>query len=299
MKMKNRVLIAGLMAIAVSGASTFAYFTSNLTIPGDSATNPLELNITNGKVEITGKIGDGSTTANWTYDVARYSTTDYDKLGTSGNTVAGITTSADKTADITAYENKHRSPDIDLDGGDVAGKGWTDASNRVPIGTGVKGKISNARPGDAFVLGNATAGGNETNAGLHIENTSTLSVKIDMGLSGNTDEQIATFNALNNAGFKLFVGKLGASDDKKVEQISTLSDLNSKLDKVLGTSIEPGNNIDIYIRVELPLVTNDDYKSKTTQGTSNLVSTTEFDITKLFTIRATQENNPGWGTNGD
>lgn len=316
MKIKNRILIAGLMAIAVTGASTLAYFTSNVTIAsnGDSS-GVLTLDITNGTVKITGKIGDGQDgTPNWSYDVARYSTKDYNKLGTSGNTVAGITTTADKATDITNYENKHRSPDIEgLDSTDKLPEGSPDGIpdkkedvsgvKRWKIGTAVTGEISKARPGDAFVLGKAEPGGSGTNAGLTIENTSTLTTKIDMGLSGDdTTAQQNILDKLKKSGFKLYVG----SSIKDMEEISEVKDsgkkgeenykkgLNTKLKDILGDSIAPATSKKIYIRLELPLETGDDFQN----GKTGYLAINNFDISKLFTIKATQENNPGWTTGG-
>ena len=294
MKIKNRILIAGLMAIAVTGASTLAYFTSNVTIAsnGDSS-GALTLDITNGTVKITGKIGDGQDgTPNWSYDVARYSTTDYDKLGTLGNTVAGITTTDKKATDITNYENKHRSPDIILDG---TGTTSYSVTSRAPIGTPITGKISKARPGDAFVLGQAVAGGSETNVGLTIKNESTLTTKVDMGLSGSgSTEQTDTFSALTNAGFKLYVGEVGNSGPENVEEVSNVTTLNSKISSILGNALVPNQTAKIYIRLELPLNTADTAQGKLVE--SGTIS--NFDLSKLFTIKATQENNPGWTTDG-
>lgn len=294
MKIKNRILIAGLMAIAVTGASTLAYFTSNVTIAsnGDSS-GVLTLDITNGTVKITGKIGDGkATTPNWSYDVARYSTTGYNELGTPGKTVAGITTTDNKATDIENYENKHRSPDIILDG---TGTTSYSVTSRAPIGTPITGKISKARPGDAFVLGQASEGGSGTNVGLTIKNESTLTTKVDMGLSGSgSTEQTDTFAALTNAGFKLYVGEVGNSGPENVEEVSNVTTLNSKISSILGSALVPNQTAKIYIRLELPLNTADTAQNKSVE--SGTIS--NFDLSKLFTIKATQENNPGWTTDG-
>lgn len=300
MKKKNRILIAGLMAIAVTGASTLAYFTSDVTIKsnGDNS-EALKLDITNGTVKITGEIGDGkASTPNWSYDVARKS---------------GAT-------------DKDRSPDIDLNG-KAEGKGWINTAKddqdkeidakgegttssaaddkkikRVTIGTPVTGAISNARPGDAFVLGQAVEGGSGTNAGLTIKNESTLTTKIDMGLSGTTtDDQKATFEALNNAGFKLYVGSIDSATNKPNNDIALIADaseLQTKINGILGDSLAPGHSVGIYVRIELPLITENTYKEKKITGTSNAVTVNNFDLSKLFTIKATQENNPHWNEDG-
>ena len=52
MKKKTRLLIAGLLGIAVTGASTLAYFTSTATVAPNGGQVPLALNITNGTVQL-------------------------------------------------------------------------------------------------------------------------------------------------------------------------------------------------------------------------------------------------------
>lgn len=185
MKKKNRILIATLMAFAVTGASTYAYFTSTSDITANTGSdNPLRIDITNGTVNVTGVIGDGGATPNWTYDVA------------------------------TGASDKDRSPDIDLNGSDT-GKGWTgtvsgipgDTLLRAPIGTGVSGEISNARPGDAFILGGAAA----SNKGLVVTNNSSLTVKVNVGIKDTAitgtgaAAYVTVIDNLQKAGWKLFI----------------------------------------------------------------------------------------------
>lgn len=302
MKKKNRILIAGLMAIAVTGGSTYAYFTSQNDLSGNSgANNPLELQITNGKVEVTGVIGDGqAATPNWTYDVARDSTEGYkDKLGQVGNIVAGITTTNNRETDITSYENKHRSPDIEgLDSTDKLPEGSPDGIpdekedvsgvKRWKIGTAVTGAISKARPGDAFVLGGSAT--QIDKKGLVVTNNSNLTVKVNVGIkSGATtgsgaDEYVTVVKALQDAGWKLYINDGEITDAKK-----------TTIETALGASslvLSPNATNTIKIRLEFPLTQGDTYQNDGGSGHNGTISS--FDISGLFEIKATQENNPGW-----
>ncbi|MGN9134788.1 hypothetical protein ACTNDG_04870 [Clostridium sp. HCP1S3_B4] len=291
MKKKNRILIAGLMAIAVTGASTLAYFTKSREITANTGDkNPLELKITNGNVEVTGVIGDGGETPNWSYDVARDSTEGYkDKLGQVGNIVAGITTTANRATDITSYENKHRSPDIE--GLDASGKeDNVNNLSRWKIGTKVTGAISKARPGDAFVLGQAGKGGTGKE-GLVITNSSNLTVKIKLEVNDDAvtkdpvnGDYVEVIKSLQDAGWKLYINDREIEDAKK-----------TNIETALGESsfvLSPNEKNTIKIRLEFPLTQGDTYQNAVTGGDS----ISNFDIRNLFKIKATQENNPGWTT---
>lgn len=283
MKKKNRILIAGLMAIAVTGGSTYAYFTSQNDLSGNSgANNPLELEITNGKVEVTGVIGDGqAATPNWTYDVA---------------TKSGAT-------------DKDRSPDIDLNG-DTTGKGWVNGTidstgngttsseaadttiKRVTIGTPVTGAINYARPGDAFVLGGSATQSDKK--GLVVTNNSNLTVKVNVGIkSGATtgsgaDECVTVIKALQDAGWKLYINDGEITDAKK-----------TTIETALGASslvLSPNATKTIKIRLEFPLTQGNTYQNDGGSGHNGTISS--FDISDLFEIKATQENNPKWDESG-
>ena len=272
MKKRTRLLIVGLMAIAVTGASTFAYFAKTSPISGNENGGELKLDITNGNVEVTGVIGEGGKTPNWTYDVA------------------------DGASD------KDRSPDIYLDGvnkgwenenGDPNGEGTTSDSaedksiKRVTIGTKVKGKISYARPGDAFVLGGAASNDKK---GLVITNNSKLTVKVNVGLKEDTTntvdgkEYVTVIKALQDAGWKLYIN----GEDTNAEK-STIEDALKKS----SLTLTPSSTNTISIRLEFPLTQGNAY-----ENLSNVQGDTSFDIRKLFEIKATQENNPGWKEDG-
>ena len=199
MNKRKRILIASLALIAVTAASTLAYFSSQATIADAGNTTPLQLDITNGQVSITAKPGSGAAIANWSYDVARLSTTNYSYLTNATaaeGTVAGIADTGVPATDVLNYEKAHRS--IDMTGlGAVA----TDPANggtnvaysdlvgsyyRWKIGAPVIGTINYARPGDAFVMGQAAAyGGTDTNTGLTITNASNITVKVK--ITANSD----------------------------------------------------------------------------------------------------------------
>lgn len=308
MKKSKRYLIAGLAIIAVTASSTLAYFTSTGTIGDSGAGKTLQLNITNGQVSITAKPGTGAAISNWSYDVARLSTTDYSKFGNGlGDIVAGITTTGNAAADILAYENKHRSIDMiglgatateNAAGTTDAGGGITNAStwavvvnsySRWKIGTPVIGTISYARPGDAFVMGTAVAGGAAGGEqGLVIKNTSNLTVKVKVAAAANAAD---TFTALSNAGWVFYAGKQGGAITQYTDSATFITALNN----ILNTETWEQNHVlTLDIRLELPVLTDNTKKGlSVSQG-----AVTSFDLNNLFTITATQENNPGWLENG-
>lgn len=271
MKKSKRYLIAGLAIIAVTASSTLAYFTSTATIGNtDGGTNPLALNITNGKVEITANPGAGGSSPNWTYDVARESS----KPAYSALDAAGIT----------AYEGTNRSIDmLGLGGAKV---------DRWPIGAPVTGAVTLARPGDAFVMGTAVEGGDTSgaNTGLNITNSSTLTVKVNF--IAKTDANATdTFAALLNAGWKFYAGKQGGL----LTEYTSASDLATGMNTILNAETwTNGHAVKLDIRLELPLTTIDDFQSDAVVSGD----VTSFNLNNLFTIKATQENNPKWNNAG-
>lgn len=305
MNKRKRILIASLALIAVTAASTLAYFSSQATIADAGNTTPLQLDITNGQVSITAQPGSGVAIANWSYDVARNSTTNYSFLtnGTAAEgTVAGIADTGVPATDVLNYERAHRSIDMiglgttatdPANGGtNVAYSDLVGSYYRWKIGAPVISTIKYARPGDAFVMGKTAAyGGDITNTGLTIKNTSNLTVKVK--IAANSDAgQTDTFAALAKAGWKFYVGKKGGT----LAEATDLTSLNSALNTALsGQTWGPNATLVLDIRLELPLTTdNTKQTEKTTSGTVSNI-----DLSKLFTITATQENNPGWNESGN
>lgn len=312
MNKRKRILIASIALIAVTAASTLAYFTSQATIGNTGVGNTLQLDIKNGQVSITAQPGGSESISNWSYDVARLSTTDYALLtdGSSSPTVvAGITDTGVPATDILNYENKHRS--IDMIGlgavstenaagttADTNGKknsvDWAANVNsyyRWKIGAPVIGAIKYARPGDAFVMGQAAAYGDGTaapNAGLVIKNTSNLTVKVNVTAAGNAAD---TFTALSNAGWVFYVGKQGGPINQYTDSATFITAVNNILK---SETWEQNHVLTLNIRLELPVLT--DNGKKDLSVSQNAV--TSFDLNNLFTITATQENNPGWKTDG-
>lgn len=212
-KKSRKVIAAVLIGATVCASGTFAYFNSktNLNnIMDKNADAKNTLNITNGHVEIDGQIKTstiGNLKSNWTYDVAR---------------IAGYGSGIN--ADT--FEKQHRSPDITGVGEDESGNkvdaAWTnvttnypDGTNktmkRVEIGAPVTGVITNARPGDAIVLGVAKAGvaadaADVDGSGLTFLNKSniTTNIRIDVQRDENgkiLPKVIDEFAKLSKAGW--------------------------------------------------------------------------------------------------
>lgn len=243
MKKRKRLLIAGLLGIAVTGASTLAYFTSTATVTANDGQAPLALNITNGKVEVTAGIGDGATTPTWSYDVARLSTSveTYGLYSVTDTDSSGIIDEAD-TKYVENYIDKNRSKDI------IGFDTTVDKGGRRKIGAKLTGAITNARPGDAIVLGDATG----ADEGIKIENKSTLTVKVRvLAKTDKTDNQttIDTINYLASAGWVMYVNGVATP-------ITTPEQLQTALDLAVVT-LAPGakSNKPIKVRLELPLLT--------------------------------------------
>ena len=209
-KKSRKVVAALLIGATVCASGTFAYFNSKTdlsNIMDKNADAQNTLNITNGHVEIDGKIKTsaiGDVASNWTYDVAR---------------IAGY-----GALDAAAFEAKNRSMDITgvgYKGTSKMADAWEDvdtvypsgtiATNRVKIGAPVTGVITNARPGDAVVLGVATAGvasdaTNVDGSGLTFLNKSniTTNIKIDVQRDENgkiLDSVLDEFAKLAKAGW--------------------------------------------------------------------------------------------------
>ena len=361
-KKSRKVVAALLIGATVCASGTFAYFNSKTdlsNIMDKNADAQNTLNITNGHVEIDGKIKTsaiGDVASNWTYDVAR---------------IAGY-----GALDAAAFEAKNRSMDITgvgYKGTSKMADAWEDvdtvypsgtiATNRVKIGAPVPGVITNARPGDAVVLGVATAGvasdaTNVDGSGLTFLNKSniTTNIKIDVQRDENgkiLDSVLDEFAKLAKAGWIVRIN--GVTYDlssagypnlnKPASYGVTLTDANfatyypkaanlaeaqtaqtteknaydnSKtefakiLENIVKTvyAVKPATADEIAaggaelaqkefgltIRFELPLLTENKYQDKNT--VSSDAGDEGVDIRKLFTIVATQENNPGWNVDG-
>lgn len=173
-----------------------------------------------------------------------------------------------KTTDAD-YEAKNASPDINA-------TVKVEETNRAQIGSPLPQVIKYTRPGDAIVLGTK----NETGEiGLKIKNNSNLTIKAQLNVLNDAAAQ-AEVKKLTDAGWELYV------DGNKV-------DLKSGI-KVNLASIAGGKSQLVDVRLELPLVTGNTYQNKAV-GTN---AEDGFDVSKIFEIRATQENNPGWNEDG-
>jgi len=284
MKKGTRLLIAGLLGIAVTGASTLAYFTSTATLNPNGGQVPLALNITNGTVAITAGVGNGTTTPTWSYDVATLSTSTatYELYSGAHDDQAPIGTITSADTGFAAYVLANRSKDIV--GVDPTGATAGKMAVGAPLLTGT---ISNARPGDALVLG--VAGGAE---GINVTNSSSLTVKLKV--VAKTDQAtIDKIAALATAGWKMYV-------NGNVADVTNPATLQTALDSV-ATTLAPGASIGtpIKIRLELPLTTTDAKQGLVLDTDTGTAGTQAFDVSSLFTIMATQENNPGWTNAGN
>ena len=363
-KKSRKVVAALLIGATVCASGTFAYFNAktNLdSIEGLADDAQKTLNITNGKIEITGKIagiGDTDASSLWGYDVARVSTlkqmedtafaglmADYgltaastmamtstyisanqspDILGLADdeaalNTAAGelqtaldnwnalkanqTATESEKTAAKAAYDAK-------LAAYNTAKVGVRSAKNRAAIGEAVAAEIVNARPGDAFVLGGAgNVTGDITTAGITIDNKSNLTTKIGIRLNKGNDDGAATkaqLDAMNANGWKVYIKVTNPLDsDAGIVPFAEWTEVDSTTFGTLAdddltclvSTVAPGQAAPtIQMRVELPLTRVNDYQEK--QTGDGVVGSTDFDLTNLFEIVATQENNPGWNEDG-
>lgn len=253
--MTKRKIIAIVLAMTlIAAVSSYAYFTDALKLDGTNG-NPSvsSLTITNGTVDITGTIhGDASGFGAWSYDVTRLS----------------------NGATPVATEANRRSPDI---GGVGAGNFTT--ANRCPIGAKVTGVITKARPGDAFVLGDASAAAND---GLKFTNSSSLTTKIGMLY---TSTGAAELQKLISIGWKLYV------DGVEILPASVVAGTPVK-----NITLANGASQSVVIRLEFPPSSGNTYQGAQTKTAGGVVS--GFDLSAFIEIKATQENNPGWETDG-
>lgn len=263
-KKKVIVLILGIIMI-VGIATSFAYFTNKTNNITDSKGETLQkIQITNGKVEVTAQAtNDGTAVNDWSYDVVRKSNS---------------TLPTDAT-ELAKYERTNASPDIT----GVAKKtydGETSGLERATIGASFTDtNIQYTRPGDAIVLGTTNSSGQ---TGLLITNNSNITIKAQLNV---VNDEVATteITKLNNAGWKLYVNdtevNMGNLATGAQVDLATLASSKSQL---------------VSVRLELPLTTGNAYQGAG-DGTKTI---TDLNISNLFEIRATQENNPGWNEDG-
>lgn len=363
-KKSRKVVAALLIGATICASGTFAYFnaTTNLSdIDGVNEDGADKLAITNGYIEIKGKIKGSTATKTselWAYDVARVST--LKDMGTNAdfkalmNDTYGIPTDATTLTGMAmteTYKEKNASPDIlgltddeaalstaaselaqakteldaikgnslateaekqqkqsaydaKLSAYNTAKDGIRSVTNRAKIGTGVAGAITQARPGDAFALGGAIDGQDITESGIEIVNNSNLTTKVGIGLNTNDLDNVkAQLDAMNANGWKVYI-KVSGVDAGSTNPYADWIEINSAfVDGGTDTicqiaSVKPGDsNPILQMRVELPLLTqNDQQKKSTGEGLTGGLS--DFDIANMFEIVATQENNPGWNQLG-
>lgn len=295
MKKSKRIMIASIAAFVVTAASTFAYFTTSTNLTPNGGQQPFSLNITNGQLSISAKPGNGATTPTWSYDVARNSTSEATliaygmNMNGDGNIVPPENYADQATYDaayLANYVNPNRSPDIQ--GVDSSGDIAYGGINRRAIGAAVTGDISKARPGDALVVG--TAGG--ADAGLKITNASNLTVKVKIEINQTVAAQ-DTIKYLDQAGWLMYVGGKKVNNGDGTLNLATVQTALDGLTTTIAEGASIGSNIDI--RLELPLTTGNAYQNSSV-GTGGAL--TAFNISSLFTIIATQENNPNWSVSG-
>lgn len=342
-KKSRKVVAALLIGATICASGTFAYFNARTdldSIEGLADDAQKTLNITNGKIQIQGKIAGTEATdisSLWGYDVARVSTIDAINavsgtartnlktalgvnIGTSDTKVAYSAINADN-----GYIDKHRSPDLAygtatrVDGElqvtatefERDATDGTDGLKRTVLGASVLGNIFYARPGDAFALGFSKDGNtNITTAGITIDNQSNLTTKIGIRLNPSNDNGLATkaqLDAMNANGWKVYVkvinplatptANVGVSPYTDWTEITSDTFDNSAELTCAVATVKPGEAAPIIqLRVELPLTTVNYYQDRSTGNDTN--GNTDFDITNLFEIVATQENNPGWNEDG-
>lgn len=326
-KKSRKVIAAVLIGATVCASGTFAYFNSKVDMNNISGLNSAqkELAITNGKIVVSGKLANttGTPVSGWSYDVARVSTIDdATALKNAGALAADFTGMKDGNYDLTAlgttFTSINRSPDLS---GGIADSDKVDVSgiSRVKLGAQVTGAVTNARPGDAFVLGKdsyeKTSGElTSSSGGIQIINNSNLTTKIGFRLNlsnvdGDTDAtQAEQITALGNAGWKVY---LRVETPAGVNPTNPYSDWqefdiedflkDGKATTYQVASLAPAATADaetgikFQVRVELPLITGNHMMDKSTLDGG---LTNGLDVTKLFEVVATQENNPGWTQDG-
>lgn len=173
-----------------------------------------------------------------------------------------------------AFINANRTPDID-----GAAKSDVSGIERVVIGAALPTTINYTRPGDAIVLGVKDAETGKT--GLVVTNESNLTVK--MQLVAKTDENAqAMIQAMKDAGWVMYV-------DGELVDLETANVVD------LGV-VAPGQSSQkvVDVRFELPLLTRNDKQNATNVNES----VESLNLSDIFEIQATQENNTGWNQDG-
>ncbi|CDM67312.1 hypothetical protein CM240_0133 [Clostridium bornimense] len=271
---KKKVIVLLLGVIMIIGiATSFAYFinkTNNIT---DSEGETLQkIQITNGKVEVTAQAtNDGTVAHDWSYDVVRKSN-------------AALPTDA---TELKEYERKNANPDI-TGVAKTTYDGDTSGLERATIGAPfTDNNIQYTRPGDAIVLGTTNEAGQ---TGLLITNNSNITIKAQLNVANN-EAATTEVTKLKNAGWKLYV------NDAEVNMENLASGAQVDL-----TTLASSKSQLVSVRLELPLTTKNSYE-KSVDGTATTVdyqggTVTDLNISNLFEIRATQENNPGWNEDG-
>lgn len=263
--MRKKKIIALLLGITIIAgiATSFAYFTnkSNNITDGDGKALQ-KIQITNGQVEVLARTtSKGENSLDWSYDVVKYSdSTEKDENG-----------KFKKIVYDDAFKAVNASPDIN-----ATEKETVNGLSRAKIGSPLPTIIKYTRPGDAIVLGTKNDKGE---IGLKIINNSNLTIKAQLNVLKDAAAQ-AEVKKLTDAGWELYV------DGNKVDLETGIS--------VNLASISGGNSQLVDVRLELPLGTGNTYKNKAV-GTN---AEDGFDVSKIFEIRATQENNPGWNEDG-
>ncbi|MBU5316109.1 hypothetical protein KQI30_07475 [Clostridium bornimense] len=169
------------------------------------------------------------------------------------------------------FKAKNASPDIN-----ATEKETANGLERAKIGSSLPTEIQYTRPGDAIVLGTKNDNGE---LGLKIKNNSNLTIKAQLNVL-NDDVAKAELKKVTDAGWELYV------NGKKVDLASGI--------KVDLASIAGKKSQVVDVRLELPLATGNTYQNKAVATNAEQ----GFDISKIFEIRATQENNPGWNEDG-
>ncbi|WP_289129767.1 hypothetical protein, partial [uncultured Clostridium sp.] len=185
----------------------------------------------------------------------------------------------DLTEDIITFENKHRSPDINVDEGQKDNSAGGNLK-RAKIGAELPTKIEYTRPGDAIVLGVTDPETRKT--GVVVTNESNLTVKMQLVVKNN-NEAGAIINAMTAAGWEMYIDgtKVALNKGEKF-------DLNVVAPE--GTVMLP------EVRFELPLKTGNQHQGNDTKGNNGEI--TSLDLSQLIEIQATQENNGGWNEDG-
>ena len=244
--------------LLVGALGSFAYFTSKTSIGGRGTGDLLQkLQIQNGQVVITAEVANmGQGLSDWTYDVAKLSTTEDDK-------------------DVAAFEKRHRSPDINVED-DQKATVEGETLLRAVIGAKLPENITHTRPGDAIVLGTAVSGSTDV-GGLQITNDSNLTIRVRLKVKDSEKAQ-AQLQAMKTAGWKLYI------DGTEV----SLNDLNRGINLGSVGANDEINSVDI--RFELPIDAENDYQNDIAAGGT----TGGLNLNDLIEIQATQENNHAW-----